>query len=72
MIPAIQLFAAILVFMTELTNCYGPDFSDIRYLGNKGYDIPSRALYSKIYGSHGKRYGVHFPGIYIQLDHSLT
>ena len=63
MIPTFQFLFVILIYIIEEICCSGPDFSDVRYLANNGYELPSQALYKKIYGGHGKRYGVHFPGL---------
>ncbi len=62
MFPVGQFVVCLLLQLIEKSASSGPDFSDIRFLGNKGYQIPARRLYSKIYGGNGKRYGVHFPG----------
>ena len=62
MLTTTQPLIIIVLYMIKLTCCSGPDFSDIRFLGNKGYRIPSQAIYKKVYGGNGKRYGVHFPG----------
>ena len=61
--PTFQFLLVIFMYTTEQICCSGPDFSDVRYLANNGYELPSQALYKKIYGGHGKRYGVHFPGL---------
>ena len=61
--PTLQFLFVIFMYMIEQICCSGPDFSDVRYLANNGYEHPSQALYKKIYGGHGKRYGVHFSGL---------
>ena len=49
----------------------GPDFSDVRNWFSQDGQHASQGLYKEIYGGSGKRYGVHFPGKFMEYNYNL-